>query len=214
MSRSKSDPAEPVLLNYAGVAFYELWSLDAAHTLFSAAYRLDPALPHLGRNLTECKRRRGVGGRPKRLVHGVPPEFVSRARRAAERAKPASGLRLSLCMIVRDEEEMLPRCLEAVAAAVDEIVIVDTGSQDRTVEIARSFGAKVIEREWTGSFSDARNASFDDATGDWIIYLDADEILVAGDVATLRHAVQPDVARGVLPRRDELHRLWRTPEPP
>ncbi len=104
----------------------------------------------------------------------------------ADRAQPASGLKLSLCMIVRDEEEMLPRCLEAVAAAVDEIVIVDTGSQDRTIEIARSFGAHVIEREWTGSFADARNVSFDEATGDWLLYLDADEVLVAQDAERLR----------------------------
>jgi glycosyltransferase involved in cell wall biosynthesis/Tfp pilus assembly protein PilF len=73
-----------------------------------------------------------------------------------------------------------------VADAVDEIIIVDTGSVDRTIEIARSFGAQVIEREWTGSFSDARNASFDAATGDWILYLDADEVLVAEDAAKLR----------------------------
>ena len=77
---------------------------------------------------------------------------------------------------------MLPRCLAAVAPAVDEIVIVDTGSTDRTIEIARAYGANVIEREWTGSFSDARNVSFEAATGDWIIYLDADEVLVAEDV--------------------------------
>jgi glycosyltransferase involved in cell wall biosynthesis/Tfp pilus assembly protein PilF len=89
-------------------------------------------------------------------------------------------------MIVRDEEEMLPQCLAAVAPAVDEIVIVDTGSTDSTIEIARSFGARVIEREWTGSFSDARNASFDAATGDWIVYLDADEVLVDGDAEALR----------------------------
>ena len=66
----------------------------------------------------------------------------ARAKRVAERARPAEGLRLSLCMIVRDEEEMLPRCLAAVAPAVDEIIIVDTGSTDRTIEIARSFGAQ------------------------------------------------------------------------
>ena len=52
-------------------------------------------------------------------------------------------------MIVRDEEEMLPRCLAAVAGAVDEIVVVDTGSSDATIEIARSFGARVIEHRWT-----------------------------------------------------------------
>src|SRR5205807_9238370 len=65
-------------------------------------------------------------------------------------------------------------------------IIVDTGSKDRTIEIARSFGAKVIEREWTGSFADARNVSFEAATGDWIMYLDADEVLVAEDAQRLR----------------------------
>jgi glycosyltransferase involved in cell wall biosynthesis len=89
-------------------------------------------------------------------------------------------------MIVRDEEEMLPRCLAAVAPAVDEIIVVDTGSRDRTIEIAESYGARVIEREWTGSFADARNASFDAATGDWLMYLDADEVLVSEDVDRLR----------------------------
>ena len=100
---------------------------------------------------------------------------------------------------------MLPRCLAAVAPAVDEIVIVDTGSSDRTIEIAREYDANVIEKEWTGSFSDARNVSFEAATGDWIIYLDADEVLVADDVAAPASADRPDLARGLLPRRDQLH---------
>jgi glycosyltransferase involved in cell wall biosynthesis len=180
------EPAEPVLVNYAGVAFYELWSLDAARALFTAAGRLDPSLPHVRRNLAECTRRRRAGAAPHRPRHGVSPELIRRAKRVAERARPATGLTLSLCMIVRDEEEMLPQCLEAVAPVVDEIVIVDTGSKDRTIEIARSFGARVIEREWTGSFADARNASFDAATGDWLLYLDADEVLVSEDADRLR----------------------------
>jgi tetratricopeptide (TPR) repeat protein len=182
----EAEPAEPVLLNYAGVALYELWSLDAARALFAAAQRLDPSLPFVRRNIAECKRRRRAGSRPGGPGNGVPAELVRRAQRIATAARPAEDLKLSLCMIVRDEEEMLPRCLEAVAPAVDEIVIVDTGSQDRTIEIARSFGARVIEREWTGSFSDARNASFDEATGDWLLYLDADEVLVTEDVQRLR----------------------------
>ncbi len=180
------DPAEPVLLNYAGVALYELWSLDAAQALFAAALRLDPSLPDVRGNIAECKRRKRAGGRAHRPLRGVSPELIRRARAVAERARPATGMKLSLCMIVRDEEEMLPRCLEAVAPAVDEIVIVDTGSQDRTIEIARSFGARVFEREWTGSFSDARNVSFENATGDWLLYLDADEVLVEGDAERLR----------------------------
>ena len=92
-------------------------------------------------------------GAPSGPLHSALPALAARAKRVAAKAQPAQGLKLSLCMIVRDEEEMLPRCLAAAAPAVDEIVIVDTGSTDRTIEIAESFGARVIEREWTGSFS-------------------------------------------------------------
>lgn len=84
---------------------------------------------------------------------------------------------LSLCMIVKDEADNLPRCLESVKGIVDEIVIVDTGSTDETPQIAERYGAKVIRFEWTGSFSDARNESLKHATGEWILWLDADEAL-------------------------------------
>ncbi|HWE09062.1 MAG TPA: glycosyltransferase [Solirubrobacteraceae bacterium] len=182
----ESEPAEPVLLNLGGVALYELWSLDAAQALFKAARRLDPELADAKRNLRELARRRRIAGQRTRPLHAAVPGLARRARSIAGRARPATGLTLSLCMIVRDEEQMLPRCLAAVAPAVDEIVIVDTGSTDATVEIARSFGARVIEQPWTGSFAEARNASFDAATGDWLLYLDADEILVEEDVNRLR----------------------------
>jgi tetratricopeptide (TPR) repeat protein len=184
----EDEPREPVLLNYAGVLLYELWSLDAAAALFAAAGRLDPELANVARNLDEVARRRKAGAAPAfpRAIAVALGEAARRGRRVAERARPAEGQRLSLCMIVKDEEEMLPRCLAAAAPAVDEIVIVDTGSSDRTIEIAREFGATVIEREWTGSFSEARNVSFDAATGDWLMFLDADEVLVAEDVERLR----------------------------
>ncbi len=181
----ESAPAEPMILNLAGVALYELWSLDAAQALFRAARRLDPSLLTAERNLDEVGRRRRAGRRT-RPLHAAVPGLTRRATSIANRAKPASGLTLSLCMIVRDEEQMLPRCLAAVAGAVDEMIIVDTGSTDKTVEIAKSFGAKVIDFPWTGSFSEARNVSFEAATGDWVMYLDADEVLVAEDVDRLR----------------------------
>jgi tetratricopeptide (TPR) repeat protein len=182
------EPREPKLLNYAGVALYELWSLEAAAALFAASLRLDPALGEAQRNLDHVATRRRQLGRSRTApaLHPALPALARRALTVAERAQPASGLRLSLCMIVRDEEEMLPRCLASVAAAVDEMVIVDTGSVDRTIEIAHSFGARVIEREWTGSFGEARNVAFDAADGDWTFVLDADELLVAEDVALLR----------------------------
>ncbi|MEX2196701.1 MAG: glycosyltransferase [Thermoleophilaceae bacterium] len=184
----EEEAREPLLLNYAGVALYELGALGPARALFEAALRLDQDLPHLRRNLDETGRRARRRSRPAlpARVSAALPGAERAAERVAGRARPAEGLTLSLCMIVKDEEEMLPRSLAAVRDVVDELIVVDTGSSDRTVEIAREFGAKVIEREWTGSFADARNASFDAAGGDWIMYLDADEVLVAEDAPLLR----------------------------
>ena len=181
----EQSPSEPVLLNYAGVAAYELWAIDAAKALFTAARRLDPELANVERNLTEVARR-AREPRPRGPIHPVAVTLARRARTVARQAAPAPGRTLSLCMIVRDEERMLGRCLAAAAPAVDEIVIVDTGSQDATIEIARSFGARVIEQPWTGSFAEARNVSFEAATGDWLLYLDADEVLVVDDAPRLR----------------------------
>jgi tetratricopeptide (TPR) repeat protein len=183
----EEEAGEPLLLNYAGVALYELGALDAAAELFGAALRLDPELPHAERNLAEVARRRQREKLPlPASIAARLPGLERDGRRAAARARPATGLTLSLCMIVKDEEEMLPRSLAAARDAVDEIVVVDTGSTDSTIAIARSFGARVIEREWTGSFAAARNASFDAAGGDWLLYLDADEVLLAEDAPLLR----------------------------
>ncbi|MDX6629049.1 MAG: hypothetical protein QOH00_1295 [Gaiellales bacterium] len=140
-------------------------------------------------NLAEIARRRRAGNSATNLpapVRAALKPLADRAKSCAKRARPVEGLRMSLCMIVKDEEEMLPRCLAAVKPAVDEIIVVDTGSSDRTVEIAESFGARVLHHEWTGSFSDARNVSLEAATGDWILYLDADEVLVEEDTERLR----------------------------
>lgn len=86
---------------------------------------------------------------------------------------------LSVCMIVKDEEQMLPDCLASVAEVADEVVIYDTGSVDRTVEIARSSGATVIEGYWDNSFARARSAALEQATGEWVLSIDADEMLLS-----------------------------------
>lgn len=80
-------------------------------------------------------------------------------------------------MIVRNEETFLPDCLKSVEGVVDEMIVVDTGSTDGTVSIARAFGATVIHKEWGDDFSAARNIAIEQSTGDWVLYLDADERL-------------------------------------
>ena len=114
-----------------------------------------------------------------------------------ERTPPWEGRRpkVSLCMIARDEETFLPECLRRAAPCVDEIVLVDTGSTDRTVEIAESFGARVVHFPWCDDFATARNVGLEQATGDWILVLDADEHLEPGTDVQIRELVQkPGVA--------------------
>ena len=93
---------------------------------------------------------------------------------------------ISLCMIVKNEEKNLPRCLDSVKGVVDEMIIVDTGSSDKTKEIASSYGAKVYDFEWMNDFAAARNYGLDKATGKWILVLDADEELENSTKNSLR----------------------------
>src|SRR5580658_9834415 len=83
--------------------------------------------------------------------------------------------RLSLAMIVKNEARCLARCLRSIEAMVDEIIIADTGSTDETIEIAKSFNATISHFTWVNDFSAARNFALDQAGGDWILVLDADE---------------------------------------
>lgn len=89
---------------------------------------------------------------------------------------------VSLCMIVKDEAKVLARCLDSVREAVDEIVIVDTGSTDGTKEIAAGYTDKIYDFAWVDDFSAARNFSFSKATMDYILWLDADDVLLPVDL--------------------------------
>jgi hypothetical protein len=112
----------------------------------------------------------------------------------------SGGMRISLCLIARDEEELLPDCLASVREEVDEIVLVDTGSRDSTAELARSLGARVYQHRWRDDFAAARNAALDRATGDWILVLDCDERLDAASRGMVRRAVSSGTAEGYLLR--------------
>lgn len=105
---------------------------------------------------------------------------------------PQTKMNLSFCIIVKDEETTLPKCLSSVKGAVDEMVVLDTGSTDRTPEIAQEFGARVYHFEWCNDFSKARNESLKYVQGDWILVLDADEVLVPAVVPNIKRAIKSD----------------------
>jgi tetratricopeptide (TPR) repeat protein len=124
---------------------------------------------------------------------------------------------LSASLIVRDEAAMLPDCLASLRDLVDEIVVVDTGSVDDTVEIAKSCGATIVHHRWSDDFAAARNVSLDHTTGEWVLYVDADERIEPGDHQRVRAmlADATEAAFRVLlkPSIDSTayreYRLWR-----
>lgn len=101
---------------------------------------------------------------------------------------------LSLTMIVKDESAWLPGCLDSVKPIVDEIIVADTGSNDNTRDVARAYGARVIEVPWENDFAKARNAGNAHASGDWLLQLDADERLDPAGAAQIRQLVDDDGA--------------------
>ncbi|GIP17374.1 beta 1,4 glucosyltransferase [Paenibacillus montaniterrae] len=109
---------------------------------------------------------------------------------------------ISLCMIVRDEEETLERVLASVAGIADEINIVDTGSIDRTREIACRFTDRVFDYPWHDHFADARNFSFFQATQDYILWLDADDVIEEEDrqrFIALKQSLNPSIDHVIMP---------------
>jgi len=111
---------------------------------------------------------------------------------------------LSLCMIVRDEAELLPTFLAATEGLWDEFIAVDTGSNDATPRLLEASGARVVHRAWADDFARARNTSLAEATGRWILVLDADEFPGPGFAAEVRELLaQPDFGAATIARHDE-----------
>ena len=97
---------------------------------------------------------------------------------------------ISLCMIVKNEEEFLEKCLSSIKDYVDELIIVDTGSTDSTIEIAKRFTDKVYFHPWENSFSKARNQALQYATGEWVFQIDGDEELMKGSGEKLKPTIR------------------------
>ena len=121
-----------------------------------------------------------------------------------ESAAMTTAPALSLCMIVRDEAELMPRFLSAVAGAWDEFIAVDTGSRDDTPRLLEAAGARVVHRPWDDDFAQARNAALAAATGRWILVLDADEFPTDGFAEELRALLaEPGFGAATIARVDE-----------
>ncbi len=99
-------------------------------------------------------------------------------------------MKISGCIIARNEELNIVKCINNLKSVTDEIIVVDTGSDDKTRQIAEEIGASVYEQKWENDFSKARNAALERATGDWIIFLDADEFFNEDSLSLLRPAIQ------------------------
>lgn len=109
-------------------------------------------------------------------------------------------MNISLCMIVKNEERLLHHSLNNVDRYVDEIIIVDTGSTDRTKEIARSCGAAVYDFPWCDDFSTARNFSLDQASCDWVLVIDADEVIIDFNVDQIQNIILAEPEHPVVGR--------------
>lgn len=104
---------------------------------------------------------------------------------------------ISLCMIVKNEEENLAKCLISVKPIVDEMIIVDTGSTDRTKDLAKAFGARIFDFTWTDDFSKARNFSISKASMDWIFIMDADEMVALCDRTSIKDTIKELISHDV-----------------
>ena len=179
------------VLNNMGVGLREDGHLQEAVKLFEEAIRVKPDYPVAYINLARLAEYNdqpedaiAILDKGIEVCPGVSEfEMLKKSIRSSEPT-------VSVCMIVKNEEENLPRALDSVKDVADEIIIVDTGSTDRTVEIAKSYGAKVYHHEWEKDFSKARNQSLSYATKEWIFILDADEELVQEDVPLLKDALR------------------------
>jgi tetratricopeptide (TPR) repeat protein len=177
-----------LLYNYLGIAYKSRNDFEKAVECLKKACDLNPGYEHPYLNLGNLYLQQKDYNNAEEIVE----MGLKRCSQVQELMllKKTLGNRatISACMIVKNEEAMLSGCLESIRSWVDEIIIVDTGSTDRTVEIAKSYGAKLYFQEWTKNFSYHRNFSISKATCDWIFIIDADEEFVLDDLPSLRQA--------------------------
>ena len=194
------------IANVLGVALCELGYYKTSARLFEHVLRLDPDYPNGRQNHATAHGARNRSKSP-------PPWLDKNVDQAIAQAKQSKRPSLAVCMIVKNESEFLEGALASVKKAAKEMIVVDTGSDDDTVAIAKRCGAQVHFAPWTGDFAAARNASLAPATADWILVLDADERLTPSSLTPLRAVMEeysdPDDLRVVCVKIRNLTREGR-----
>ncbi|MGB5747891.1 MAG: glycosyltransferase, partial [Desulfobacterales bacterium] len=130
--------------------------------------KYEMAMPEIEEAIIKFGSDNGIVGAALKVREKMGPNTIQKLSKKAP---------VSVCMIIKDEEKYLARCLASVKPIVDEMIVVDTGSTDRSKDIAIAFGAKVYDYEWKNDFAEARNYSISQASGGWILILDGDEVI-------------------------------------
>jgi len=170
-----SDGHVHLILNFQGLAHKASGNTDEAEQSFIESIKAQPIDHHPYLNLAALYRQIRRHEKAEEVINeGLKNCSQVQELRLVQKNQSRKET-ISACMIVKNEEKLLPNCLESIRHWVDEIIIVDTGSTDKTVEIAKSYGAKVYHQEWQNDFSFHRNYSISKATCDWILIIDADE---------------------------------------
>lgn len=180
------------LYNILATAYREKGQLSEARQYYEESIATDPGnhLPYV--NLANLLRQYGELDQAEELVQ----RGLAKCRQVDELGMLARSheqrATISACLMVKNEEELLPDCLQSIRDWVDEIIVVDTGSTDRTVEIAESYGARIFHQPWEGNFSKHRNFSIAQATSDWIFIIDADERIHQEDISLIKKVLNQD----------------------
>lgn len=176
-------------LNMLGVFAMAGGNMVEAVDFFDRALRINPSFEPCKRNKSEAQKR-----------------IASAEASRPESVAVQSDCPVSLCMIVKDEEDNLPECLESFGPVADQIVVVDTGSTDSTAELARRYGAEVYHHPWKDDFSEARNWSLHYARGRTVFWVDADDRLEPGTAEAFRRELLAHEGKA-------LYFMIRSPEP-
>lgn len=184
-----NEPDHPELLTQYGLTLCWFQREDDALDALAGCH-FDPASAPLKAALNHYLHCRGLMAAKLGATDEKGKAMASRfATFAPDAPKSPFGIALSAVLIVKNEAKHLRRCLESVRGNVDQIVVVDTGSTDETVAIAEEFGATLGHFDWINDFAAARNAALDLATGDWALWIDADEVMDEASWGPIREAL-------------------------